>query len=29
MRRWPFSDTLCRRCYLKVWVRTILEALPF
>jgi hypothetical protein len=28
-RRWAFSDTLCRRCYVKVWVRTILEALPF
>jgi hypothetical protein len=28
-RRWPFGDTLCRRCYAKAWVERVLALLPF
>jgi NMD protein affecting ribosome stability and mRNA decay len=25
-RRWPFGETLCRRCYVKAWFSAILAA---
>jgi NMD protein affecting ribosome stability and mRNA decay len=27
-RRWPFTETLCRRCYVKAWAATVLRFVP-